>query len=164
VGDLAHLLRHSLRASAEDRVPLAQEWETTERALRIERARFGGRGRAGARTRPPAARRERGAPRDRAAPRGRSRPGLRLGRGERAPPRGRGRRPRDPAGGGRGDRARGSRSRGGERRRRGRAREHPRSTRALRRGRNAPHRQLIARRRARGSGPPNVGGPMRGTP
>lgn len=41
VGDLAHLLRHSLRASAEERVPLAQEWETTERALRIERARFG---------------------------------------------------------------------------------------------------------------------------
>lgn len=43
IGDLAHLLRHSLRTSTEDRVPLRQEWETIERTLRIERARFGDR-------------------------------------------------------------------------------------------------------------------------
>jgi LytS/YehU family sensor histidine kinase len=43
IGDLAHLLRHSLRSAAAARVPLREEWETVERALRIERARFGDR-------------------------------------------------------------------------------------------------------------------------
>jgi len=41
VEDLAHLLRHALRASSEECVPLAKECEVIERTLRIERARFG---------------------------------------------------------------------------------------------------------------------------
>jgi sensor histidine kinase YesM len=43
VGDLAHLLRYSLRSSAEGRVPLALELEATERYLRVEHARLGDR-------------------------------------------------------------------------------------------------------------------------
>jgi sensor histidine kinase YesM len=43
VGDLAHMLRYSLRSSAQDRVPLAQEIEATERYLRVEKARLGDR-------------------------------------------------------------------------------------------------------------------------
>lgn len=43
VGDLAHMLRYSLRSSAQDRVPLAQELEATERYLRVEKARLGDR-------------------------------------------------------------------------------------------------------------------------
>ena len=41
IGDLAHLLRYSLRSSAVDTVPLAQELEAVERYLRVERARLG---------------------------------------------------------------------------------------------------------------------------
>ncbi len=41
VEDLAHLMRYSLRSSAETRVTLAQELEATERYLRVERARLG---------------------------------------------------------------------------------------------------------------------------
>ncbi len=41
IGDLAFLLRYSLRSSAVDTVPLAQELEAVERYLRVERARFG---------------------------------------------------------------------------------------------------------------------------
>ena len=41
VGDLAHMLRYSLRSSAQERVPLAQEIEVTERYLRVEKARLG---------------------------------------------------------------------------------------------------------------------------
>ena len=43
VQDLAHLLRHSLRASAAGRVPLATELEAVDRYLRVERARLGDR-------------------------------------------------------------------------------------------------------------------------
>jgi LytS/YehU family sensor histidine kinase len=43
VGDLAHMLRYSLRSSAQDRVPLSQEIEVTERYLRVEKARLGDR-------------------------------------------------------------------------------------------------------------------------
>ena len=41
VGDLAHLLRYSLRSSAAATVPLRQEVEAIERYLRIEQARLG---------------------------------------------------------------------------------------------------------------------------
>jgi two-component system LytT family sensor kinase len=41
VGDLAYLLRYSLRSSALGTVPLSQELEAVERYLRVERARFG---------------------------------------------------------------------------------------------------------------------------
>ena len=43
VGDLAHLLRYSLRSSAVDQVPLAQELEAVERYLRLEKVRLGDR-------------------------------------------------------------------------------------------------------------------------
>ena len=43
VGDLAHLLRYSLRSSAEGLVPLGNELEATQRYLRLERARLGDR-------------------------------------------------------------------------------------------------------------------------
>lgn len=43
VTDLAHLLRYSLRSSAEERVPLADELAATRRYLRIEQARLGDR-------------------------------------------------------------------------------------------------------------------------
>jgi LytS/YehU family sensor histidine kinase len=43
IGDLSFLLRYSLRSSAVETVPLAQELEAVERYLRIERARLGGR-------------------------------------------------------------------------------------------------------------------------
>ena len=43
VGDLAHLLRYSLRSSAEGLVPLEQELEAVQRYLRLERARLGDR-------------------------------------------------------------------------------------------------------------------------
>jgi sensor histidine kinase YesM len=43
VGDLAHLLRYSLRSSAAGLVPLSQEITAVERYLRLERARFGDR-------------------------------------------------------------------------------------------------------------------------
>jgi len=43
VGDLAHLLRYSLRSSAEGLVPLSQELEAVQRYLRLERARLGDR-------------------------------------------------------------------------------------------------------------------------
>ncbi|MBN2172231.1 MAG: histidine kinase [Candidatus Krumholzibacteriota bacterium] len=43
VQDLAHLLRHSLRASAAGRVTLATELEAVDRYLRVERARLGDR-------------------------------------------------------------------------------------------------------------------------
>ena len=43
VGDLAHLLRYTLRSSAEGVVPLAQEVETVRRYLRVEKARLGDR-------------------------------------------------------------------------------------------------------------------------
>ncbi len=43
VTDLAHLLRYSLRSSAEERVTLAEELAATRRYLRIEQARLGDR-------------------------------------------------------------------------------------------------------------------------
>jgi len=43
VTDLAHLLRYSLRSSAEGEVPLSAELDAIARYLRIERARFGDR-------------------------------------------------------------------------------------------------------------------------
>ena len=43
VGDLAHLLRYTLRSSAEGVVPLSQELEAVDRYLRVERARLGDR-------------------------------------------------------------------------------------------------------------------------
>jgi two-component system LytT family sensor kinase len=43
VGDLAHLLRYSLRSSSDARVTLGQELEAVERYLRLERARLGSR-------------------------------------------------------------------------------------------------------------------------
>ena len=43
IGDLAHLLRYSLRTSAVEAVPLSQELEAVERYLRVERARLGAR-------------------------------------------------------------------------------------------------------------------------
>ena len=43
VGDLAHLLRYSLRSSAAGLVPLSQELEAVERYLRLERTRLGDR-------------------------------------------------------------------------------------------------------------------------
>ena len=43
VTDLAHLLRYSLRSSAEERVPLSEELAATRRYLRIEQARLGDR-------------------------------------------------------------------------------------------------------------------------
>jgi len=43
VGDLAHLLRYSLRSSASGVVPLQQELDATERYLRLEQARHGAR-------------------------------------------------------------------------------------------------------------------------
>jgi sensor histidine kinase YesM len=43
VGDLAHLLRYSLRSSAQERVPLSQELEATRRYLGVEHARLGDR-------------------------------------------------------------------------------------------------------------------------
>ena len=41
IGDLAHLLRYSLRSSAVEAVPLRQELEAVERYLSVERARLG---------------------------------------------------------------------------------------------------------------------------
>lgn len=41
VGDLAHLLRYTLRSSAEGTVPLSQELDAVDRYLRIEVARLG---------------------------------------------------------------------------------------------------------------------------
>ena len=43
IEDLSFLLRYSLRSSAVETVPLAQELEAVERYLRIERARLGNR-------------------------------------------------------------------------------------------------------------------------
>jgi len=43
IGDLAHLLRYSLRSSASGRVSISQELEAVERYLRIEHARLGDR-------------------------------------------------------------------------------------------------------------------------
>ncbi len=43
VGDLAHLLRYTLRSSAQGLVPVAQELETLRRYLRVEQARLGDR-------------------------------------------------------------------------------------------------------------------------
>jgi sensor histidine kinase YesM len=43
IGDLAHLLRYSLRSSASGRVSIAQELEAVDRYLRVERARLGDR-------------------------------------------------------------------------------------------------------------------------
>ena len=43
VGDLAHLLRYSLRSSASGHVSISQELEAVERYLRVERARLGDR-------------------------------------------------------------------------------------------------------------------------
>jgi len=43
VGDLAHLLRYSLRSSAVDQVPLEQELDAVERYLRLEQVRLGAR-------------------------------------------------------------------------------------------------------------------------
>ncbi len=43
IGDLAHLLRYTLRASAETTVPLRRELEAVDRYLRIEQARLGDR-------------------------------------------------------------------------------------------------------------------------
>lgn len=43
IGDLAHLLRYSLRSSATGTVPLVQELETIDRYLRIEQIRLGDR-------------------------------------------------------------------------------------------------------------------------
>jgi signal transduction histidine kinase len=43
VGDLAHLLRYTLKSSAQGLVPVAQELETLRRYLRVEQARLGDR-------------------------------------------------------------------------------------------------------------------------
>ena len=43
IGDLAHLLRYSLRSSALGTVPLSQELDAVDRYLRVERARLGDR-------------------------------------------------------------------------------------------------------------------------